>query len=48
MKELKPARKVVCHMNPLADHNIADVKLKTQRWEKLLGGQGRLSESNPP
>ena len=36
MKELKPSRNVVCHMNPLDDHNITDVKLKTQKWEKLI------------
>ena len=36
MKELKPSRNVVCHMNPLDDHNVADVKLKTKRWEKLI------------
>jgi hypothetical protein len=36
MKELKPSRNVVCHMNPLDDHNITDVKLKTQKWEKVI------------
>ena len=36
MKELKPSRNVVCHMNPLDNHNRADIKLKAQRWEKLV------------
>lgn len=36
MKELKPSRNVVCHMNPLDGHNTADVRLKLKRWEKLL------------
>jgi hypothetical protein len=36
MKELKPSRNVVCHMNPLDSHNTADIKLKTKRWENLV------------
>jgi hypothetical protein len=36
MKELKPSRNVVCHMNPLDSHNTADIKLKTQRWENVV------------
>jgi hypothetical protein len=36
MKELEPSRNVVCHMNPLSDHNIADVKLRVEKWENVL------------
>jgi len=36
MKELKPSRNVVCHMNPLDAHNIADLKVRVTRWRKLL------------
>lgn len=36
MKELKPSRNVVCHMNPLDSHNTADIRLKTKRWENLV------------
>lgn len=36
MKELEPSRNVVCHMNPLSVHNIADIKLRCKKWETLL------------
>lgn len=36
MKELAPSRHVVCHMNPLSDDNVQDVKLKLQKWENTL------------
>jgi hypothetical protein len=36
MKEVVPSRNVVCHMNPLSDHNVQDVKLKLQKWENTL------------
>lgn len=36
MKELGPSRNVLCHMNPLNKSNVADVKLKLQRWTTLL------------
>ena len=36
MKELKPSRNVVCHMNPLDSHNATDVKLKARRWENVV------------
>ncbi len=36
MKELAPSRHVVCHMNPLSDENVQDVKLKLQKWENML------------
>lgn len=36
MKELVPSRNVVCHMNPLSDQNVHDVKIKLQKWENVL------------
>lgn len=36
MRELVPSRNVLCHMNPLSDHNIADVRLKAARWYTLI------------
>lgn len=36
MRELEPSRNVVCHMNPLDTHNIADLKVKAARWYKLV------------
>ena len=37
MRELIPSRNVVCHMNPLAQHNVDDVvRVKVTRWFTLL------------
>lgn len=37
MRELLPSRNVVCHMNPLAQHNVDDVvRVKARRWLMLL------------
>jgi len=36
MKELVPSRNVVCHMNPLSDQNVQDVKLKLHKWETMV------------
>jgi hypothetical protein len=36
MKELKPSRNVICHMNPLDSHNVADIRIRAKRWEKLV------------
>jgi hypothetical protein len=36
MRELEPSRNVLCHMNPLDPHNIADLKVKAARWSKLV------------
>ncbi len=44
MKELEPSRNVICHMNPLNSHNIADVKLRWRKWEALL----KSSKGNIP
>jgi hypothetical protein len=39
MRELEPSRNVLCHMNPLTGHNIADVRLKAERWRSLVDGR---------
>lgn len=39
MRELEPSRNVLCHMNPLTPHNVADVRLKAQRWRNLIEGR---------
>lgn len=36
MKELKPSRNVVCHMNPLDSVNTNDIKVKVRRWESMI------------
>ena len=36
MRELEPSRNVLCHMNPLDIHNIADLKVKAARWNRLM------------
>lgn len=36
MKELYPSRNVVCHMNPLDEHNVSDVQLRLKKWERTL------------
>ena len=40
MKELEPSRNVVCHMNPLDHHNKADLKVKVERWSKIVNHSG--------
>ena len=36
MDELEPSRNVLCHMNPLEPNNINDIKVKFERWQRLL------------
>jgi len=36
MRELEPSRNVVCHMNPLDDGNIGDVKSWYRKWVNTL------------
>lgn len=36
MKELKPSRNVICHMNPLDSVNTNDIKVKVRRWENMI------------
>ena len=36
MDELEPSRNVLCHMNPLEQTNVKDIKVKFERWQKLL------------
>jgi len=36
MRELEPSRNVVCHMNPLDDQNVTDVKSWFRKWERLV------------
>ncbi len=36
MDELEPSRNVLCHMNPLDQTNVKDIKVKFERWEKLI------------
>ena len=36
MKELTLSRNVICHMNPLDSHNVADIKVRVKRWEKVV------------
>lgn len=38
MRELAPSRNVLCHMNPLDEHNVKDIRLKAERWRKLIEG----------
>jgi hypothetical protein len=38
MRELAPSRNVLCHMNPLDSHNVRDIKVKAERWRKLIEG----------
>jgi hypothetical protein len=38
MRELSPSRNVLCHMNPLDSHNVQDIKVKAERWRKLIQG----------
>jgi hypothetical protein len=34
--EIYRSRCVICHMNPLDDHNIQAVKLRFRQWQKLI------------
>lgn len=36
MDELELSRNVLCHMNPLDRTNIQDVKVKFERWQKMI------------
>ncbi len=36
MDELEPSRNVLCHMNPLDRTNVQDVKVKFERWQKMI------------
>ncbi len=38
MRELAPSRNVLCHMNPLDVHDVRDIKVKAERWRKLIEG----------
>lgn len=38
MRELEPSRNVLCHMNPLDRHNAADLKVKAEKWRRLISG----------
>lgn len=38
MRELAPSRNVLCHMNPLDTHNVKDIRVKVERWRKLIEG----------
>lgn len=38
MRELAPSRNVLCHMNPLDTHNVKDIRVKAERWRKLIEG----------
>jgi hypothetical protein len=42
MRELSPSRNVLCHMNPLSEHNVVDVCLKLQKWHEHV--KNRLQE----
>ncbi len=36
MRELEPSRNVLCHMNPLDDLNVKDVRQKLERWNRMI------------
>ena len=36
MKEFKPSRNVICHMNPLDADNARDIQIKVRRWQKMI------------
>ena len=36
MRELEPSRNVLCHMNPVDPTNLKDVRLKFERWQKMI------------
>lgn len=38
VRELAASRNVLCHMNPLVDYNIDDIKVKAERWRHLIEG----------
>lgn len=40
MRELCPSRHVVCHMNPLNDEHVQDVRLKLRKWENMIRSAG--------
>jgi len=36
IRELAPSRNVLCHMNPLDETNIKDIKVRADRWRKVI------------
>lgn len=48
MRELDPSRNVVCHMNPLDDGNITDIKSWFRKWERTIATAMSQGAIPPP
>jgi len=36
IRELAPSRNVLCHMNPLEEMNVKDIRVRAERWRKVI------------